>query len=83
MHCLADNEENYWWELGSERVTSEFIANIIMTGKLQSKGANLHEVILFFIDSSDVFSIIVNHIMEIIVPTVNRTKITCRAFHGE
>lgn len=60
-----------------------FIANIIMTGKLQGKGANLHEVILFFIDSSDVFSIIVNHIMEIIVPTVNRTKITCRAFHGE
>ena len=37
--------------------------------------ANLHEVTLFFIDSNDVFSIIVNHIMEIMVPTVNRTKI--------
>ena len=43
---------------------------------IQHSNLYLHEVTLFFMVSSEVFSMNVNHIIENIVARVKRTKIT-------
>ena len=36
--CMADSKESYWWDLGSERVTHNFLSNEKIVGSISELG---------------------------------------------